>query len=535
MPTNVIGYSFLFVFATIFFIIGRRSNSSRENKHQYANLIQLSPDPIIILDISGTLKSLNLAAEEAFLYPMNELVGKHVTKTDVIAELSISKVIQEFELAVSGRKGSPFELEITRKDKTCGVFEVNMRLLKSHAKIMGVQVIFRDVSDRRRLEAQILQSQKMEAMGQLAGGVAHDFNNLLTVINGYSELQLQILAADNPVRADLEEILKAGNMAKGLTSQLLAFSRKQVFETKVISINDLIVHMDKMFRRLIRENIELRVFPAPELGSVKADPASLEQVLTNLVVNACDAMPQGGKLVIETKNVILDDEYARYHPEVAAGEYVLLAVSDTGSGMSEEVKKRIFEPFFTTKEKGKGTGLGLATSYGIIKQSGGNLTVYSEIGYGTTFKIYLPRFHALAETLFSAKKAEDLPHGHEAILIVEDEILVRGFTCRVLREQGYQAFEASNGEEGLLVAQNLSSKKIDLLVTDMVMPQIGGRELANRLKVIWPEMRVIFTSGYTENITIYHESFGPMQGFLQKPFSPLELAVKVREILDRKR
>ena len=540
---NVIIACFLLVLVgTICFLIGRRlravsdekARSLLEAEGEYADLIQLAPDPIIILDNLGFLKSVNLAAEQASLYHADELVKKHLMKTSVIAASSMPKVVNEFELALSGQKRPPFELEIIRKDQTKGVYEVNTRPISRQSKIMGVQVIFRDLSERKRLEKQILQSQKMEAVGQLASGVAHDFNNLLTVINGYSELQLQVLPVDNPVRADFEEILKAGNLARVLTGQLLAFSRQQIFEVKIINLNDLLDHMKNMFRRLIRENIELVILPAFDLGSVRVDPSSIEQVLTNLVVNARDAMPQAGKLVIETQNTELDEEYACLHPEVTAGEYVLLVVSDTGVGMSEEIQKRIFEPFFTTKEKGKGTGLGLSTSYGIVKQSGGILNVYSEIGRGTSFKIYLPRVHAEPGSLFGPSKSSTMSRGTEMVLVVEDDALVRSFTSRVLREQGYQTIEAPNGEEALFLAEKYgASRKIDLLITDMVMPRIGGKELAGRLKKFWPKIRVVFTSGYTESMSIHQGTLRDGDGFLQKPFSPIALANKVREVLDK--
>ena len=386
----------------------------------------------------------------------------------------------------------------------------------------------------KHLERQDLQSQKMEAVGQLASGIAHDFNNLLTVINGYSDLQLQMLPADDPVRKDFEEIRKAGSLAKVLTSQLLAFSRRQIFEPKIINLNDLIVHMENMLRRLIREDIELVLSPASDLDSVQVDPSSIEQVLTNLAVNARDAMPQAGKLVIETQNVELAEEYVRLHPDVTVGEYVLLAVSDTGTGMSEEVQKHLFEPFFTTKEKGKGTGLGLSTSYGIVKQSGGLLDVYSEIGRGTTFKIYLPRIHAEPGSLTGPLKPAVMSRGTETVLVVEDDLLVRSFTNRVLCGQGYRTIEASNGEEALRLAEKRGpGQRADLLSTDMVMPRIGGRELAAQLKVFWPKIRIVFTSGYTENISIHQGMLNNGDGFLQKPFSPVVLASKVRETLDK--
>ncbi len=538
---NIIVYIFLLILvAVLFFMVGRSSSdlfnfkdtASRENHEQYGDLIQLAPDPIIILDHLGFLKSANLALEQASLYRANELVGKHFMRIGVIAESSLPKAVKEFELTLLGEKRSPFELEIIRKDKTPVDFEVNTRPIKQGGKITGVQVIFRDISERKRLEEQVRQSQKMEAVGQLAGGISHDFNNLLTAINGYSEMVLQTLTTDSPLYADVEEILKAGKMAQVLTGQLSAFSRRQVFEPTVINLNDLILHMDKLFRRLIREDIELIVLPGKDLGSVKTDSGSIQQVLTNLVVNARDAMPKGGKLLIETQNVELDPEYTHLYPEVQPGEYVLLAVSDTGVGISEEVQKRLFEPFFTTKEIGKGTGLGLATCYGIVRQSGGHINVYSEVGHGTTFKVYLPLVNAPGKPFLMPEKSTDLPCGSETVLVVEDEALVRNFTVRVLRDQGYKDLIASNGEEALHLVQKHQDQPIDLLITDMIMPQVGGRELASHLKKLWPEMHVIFTSGYTENISTYREFLDPNEGFLQKPFSPQALAVKVREVLD---
>lgn len=386
--------------------------------------------------------------------------------------------------------------------------------------------------EHAKLEEQMRQAQKMEAVGQLAGGIAHDFNNLLTVINGYSQMRLTSLAADDPVKADLEEILKAGKRAEWLVRQLLAFSRKQIFQPKVINLNDLIQDMDKMFKRLIPENIEFVTLTSPDLWAINVDPDSFHQVLTNLVVNASHAMPQGGKVVIETKNVVLDTNYAERHV-VPPGEYLLLAVSDTGTGITDEVKAHLFEPFFTTKEKGKGTGLGLATIYGIIKQSGGYIQVYSELGNGTSFKIYLPRVREQARTWHSSENAGPLPRGTETVLIVEDDEAVRNFGVSVLRQQGYEVLEASSGEQALHLMSELHGKQIHALLTDMVMPGMGGKELADKLKSICPDIRVLFTSGYTENMTIHSGHFKMGEAFLQKPFSPRALTYKIREVLDR--
>jgi len=385
--------------------------------------------------------------------------------------------------------------------------------------------------EHAKLEEQMRQAQKMEAVGQLAGGIAHDFNNLLTVINGYSQMRLPSLAADDPVKADLEQILKAGKRAEWLVKQLLAFSRKQIFQPKVINLNDLIQDMDKMFKRLIPENIEFVVLASPDLWAIQVDPDSFHQVLTNLVVNASHAMPQGGKVVIETKNVVLDTNYAE-RSVVHPGEYLLLAVSDTGTGMTDEVKAHLFEPFFTTKEKGKGTGLGLSTIYGIVKQCGGTIQVYSEVGHGTTFKIYVPRVHAEAQAWFDSENTGPLPRGTETVLIVEDDDAVRAFGAGVLRKQGYEVLEVSGGEQALRLAGEYR-RPIQVLLTDMVMHGMGGKELADKLKTLRPGIRVIMASGYTENISIQSGKLGKDEVFLQKPFSPRALAHKIREVLDR--
>jgi PAS domain S-box-containing protein len=388
-----------------------------------------------------------------------------------------------------------------------------------------------EMAERQRVEAQMRHAQKMEVVGQLAGGIAHDFNNVLTVISGYSEMRLGSLAPGDPARADFEEILKAGRRASGLVSQLLTFSRRQVFQPKVINLNDLILDMEKMLRRLIVENIEFVVLAAPDLAPVRVDPGYFHQVLSNLVINAAHASPSGGKIVVETKNVTLDGDYARRHAEAKPGDYVMLAVSDTGVGMTEEVKSHLFEPFFTTKEQGKGTGLGLPTVYGIVKQSGGTIEVYSEPGRGTSFKIYLPCVAGKAEAWYGSEKADGMPRGSETVLIVEDEASVRSFAARVLEGQGYAVLEAADGAEALRAARD-GGRKIQVLLTDMVMPQMGGQELAEKLKPLCPGVRVVFMSGYTENASIHAGRLNSGEDFLQKPFSPRALAHKIRQVLD---
>ncbi|MDI7261825.1 MAG: ATP-binding protein, partial [Thermodesulfobacteriota bacterium] len=377
------------------------------------------------------------------------------------------------------------------------------------------------------------QSQKMEAIGGLAGGIAHDFNNLLTVIKGYAELSCLGLDMDDPLRGNIEEIRKASERASNLTRQLLAFSRRQIFEFKVINLNTLLKDLDKMLHRILGEDIDL-VYHLPEdIGKVKTDPGQAEQVILNLVVNAREAMPSGGKLTIETSNVKLSEAYARTHMEVTPGHYVMLSVSDSGAGMTPEVRERIFEPFFTTKGKGKGTGLGLSTVYGIVKQSGGNINVYSEPGFGTTFKIYLPRVEEEEDNLQRKDLDISLSTGNETILLAEDEQSVRELAARILRDRGYQVYEAPDGKEALAIAQEHPERKIHLLLTDVVMPGMSGKELADRLKLSMPDIKVLFISGYTDNAIVHHGVLLEGVEFLQKPFTYEALARKVREVLDR--
>ena len=383
----------------------------------------------------------------------------------------------------------------------------------------------------RSLETQLAQSQRLEAVGRLAGGVAHDFNNILTAIGGYTDLLLADMAPDDTRRQDVEEIHRAAQRAAALTHQLLAFSRRQVMQPKVVDLNALVADIEKMLRRLIGEDILFATVLHPRAGNVRADPGQLEQVIVNLAVNARDAMPNGGRLTIETRSIELDEAYRAQHPTVTPGPYVMLAVSDTGMGMDEETRSRIFEPFFTTKVRGKGTGLGLATVYGIVQQSGGHIWVYSEQDRGTTMRVYLPRVDAPAEKL--ARTGDPPPQnlrGTETILLVEDEAAVRAVTRQLLERNGYTVVEAPDGPAAL----GLELATLDLLLTDVVMPSMSGRELADKLVARRPGLRVLYMSGYTDDAVVRHGMLEPGLAYLEKPFRPDTLLRKVREALQRR-
>jgi len=392
-----------------------------------------------------------------------------------------------------------------------------------------LEIIAEDITERRQLEEQFRQAQKMEAVGRLAGGVAHDFNNLLMVINGYTEVLLEQLDGREGLYQKVQSIQQAADRAATLTRQLLAFSRKQVLELKVVDVNAVISDMERLLRPLIGENIELVTRLSPEAGRTRADAGQLEQVIMNLVVNAKDAMPEGGRISIQSSGITVHQSF-REHRYIQPGRYVVISLSDTGQGMDKETQSRIFEPFFTTKEKGKGTGLGLSTVYGIVKQSGGYVFLQSDIGVGTTFHIYLPRVEETTEVSSPAKSPERENRGTETVLLVEDEDSVRELVRETLVSRGYKVLEAENGESGLQVGENYKGQ-IDLLITDVVMPGIGGRELAKKLLLMRPNIGVLFLSGYTEDAVVNHGALGPGRAFLQKPFTLQSLARKVREVL----
>jgi PAS domain S-box-containing protein len=423
-----------------------------------------------------------------------------------------------------------------RRDGTIGYHSFSVNPVLDGDRVIGVEGFIVDITELKRAEAakaktedQLRQAQKLESVGRLAGGVAHDFNNLLTVINGFSRLLLGNLKAGDPLRDRLEEILKAGERAAGLTQQLLAFSRKQILQPRVLDLNRVVEEMRPMLERLMGENVEVCVRLHAEAATIRADPNQLEQVVMNLAVNSRDAMPHGGKLSMETGFVEWGESHVQSRPGAHPGPYVMLAVSDTGEGMSEETRGHIFEPFFTTKEVGKGTGLGLSTIHGIVEQSGGYVEAASELGRGTTFNIYLPR---VVDAQADSGKPEAVPAmgGQETVLVVEDQAVVRRYAAAALRTYGYQVIEAENAAEALLLCER-ESERIDLILTDLTMPGLSGRELADRLKKRRPGIRVLFMSGYTDDTIVHQGALEDGVEFIQKPFGPGQLAVKVREML----
>ncbi|HEY0764322.1 MAG TPA: response regulator [Pyrinomonadaceae bacterium] len=442
---------------------------------------------------------------------------------------------------VSGRAQNTSEFRWVTKSGDIIWAQSNYAIILDHdGTPLGMRGVTIDITERKRAEEalraseeQLRQSQKLEAVGQLAGGVAHDFNNLLTVITGYCDLTLMKMRPDEPTRANVQEVKKAGERAAGLTRQLLAFSRRQVLQPKVLDLNAIVTDVNKMLRRLIGEDIDLTTVLDPSLGQINADPGQIEQVIMNLAVNARDAMPQGGKLTFETANVYLDNEYVRSHTIVRPGNYVMFALSDTGTGMDAETRARIFEPFFTTKGQGKGTGLGLSTVYGIVKQSDGYIWVYSELGQGTTFKVYLPRVDKAARVDTDLESLAELPRGRETVLLTEDEDPVRRLIKTILESNGYQVLEATCGEDALALYKEHTGP-VDLIVTDVVMPKMSGRELAENLKTVSPDIKVLYLSGYTDDAIVRHGLLDQKMSFLQKPFTPDALLRKVREALAAK-
>jgi len=496
----------------------------------YETLVEQAPVGIYRSNPEGRFLSANTALVRMLGYESAADLLRLDMARDVYADPAERQGLVDRD-TYSDRQYDDVEATWKRKDGGLLTVQLNVRAVRNAARqVEYYETFVRDVTEQRRLQQQVLQSQKMEAVGRLAGGIAHDFNNLLTVITSYSDLLLEDLGKDDPKRDDVEQVRKAAEGAASLTRQLLAFSRQQVLAPRVVSLNAVVDSLQKILRRVIGEDVELATALAPDLGAVKADVGQLEQVLMNLTVNARDAMPTGGKLTIETANVEHDPAYARAREGAAVSRFVMLAVTDTGVGMDEATKARIFEPFFTTKEAGKGTGLGLATVYGIVNQSGGFIWVYSEPGNGTSFKIYLPRVDAPAEGVKAAGSVS-VPRGTETVLLVEDAAAVRAVAKQVLQRQGYTVLEAPHGEAALHLAQKHRGP-IHLLLTDVVMPVLSGRRLAEQLAPLRPDMKVLYASGYTDDSVVRHGILESGTAYLQKPFTPDSLARKVREVLD---
>jgi len=507
----------------------RAEQALRNSEQSYRSLVDGVRDVIFALSPGGEVTSLNPAFEEMTGFPPAEWVGRpfeaFVHPDDVPLALDL------FGRVLQGEPRPTIQFRILTRAGTYRVAEFSATAQLRDGRLTGILGIGRDVTERLGLEQQLRQAQKMEAVGRLAGGIAHDFNNILTAITGHADLLLEDLGHHDPRRADVDEIRRSAERAAGLTRQLLAFSRQQVLQPKVVDLNALVLDMDKLLRRLIGEDVELATVLDPTLGRVTADPGQLEQVIVNLAVNARDAMPQGGKLTLETRNIDLDSSYTLEHSLVKPGPYVQLTVSDSGIGMDEETQAHAFEPFFTTKPRGQGTGLGLAMVYGTVKQSGGFIWVYSEPGRGATFKIYLPRVDAPVESAAPPAPVERPPRGSETVLLAEDEPAVRAIARQALERQGYTVLAAPSGADALALAAQHGAT-IHLLLTDVVMPGMSGRDLADRLTAKRHGIRVLYISGYTDNAIVRHGMLEPGLAYLQKPFRPDALVRKVREVLD---
>jgi PAS domain S-box-containing protein len=505
----------------------------RESEEHYRLIAENTSDLISLFDFDNGWRRVYASPSHQTIlgFAPAELIGQPLP--DLIHPEDLNRVLEQIPQIAAHGTGQ-VTCRLRHADSSWRWIDVQATIIDRQGG-RYIVAVGRDITERTRLEAQLLAAQRMESIGRLAGGVAHDFNNLLTAIMGNLELALDTLPANHIVHEDLVEAQKATNRAADLTRQLLAFARKQPIETRIINVNDLIAEMDKLLRRLIGADIELITQPAPDLAPIKADSSQIEQVIVNLAVNARDAMPGGGKLTIETRNVEIDQDYVQLHIGVAAGMYVLLAISDTGTGMDAETQRQAFEPFFTTKPKGRGTGLGLATCYGIVKQHGGHISAYSEPGHGSTFRVYLPLAGEPLPAQEQRQQPPALPSGTETVLLAEDELAVRVLAARVLRERGYIVLEAGDGDEALRLAHEHSTAPIDLLLTDVVMPRVGGRALVEQVSAIQPSIKVLYISGYADHAVIHHGRLDPGVEFLHKPFSPSTLARKVREVLDARR
>ncbi|PYT34074.1 MAG: hybrid sensor histidine kinase/response regulator [Acidobacteria bacterium] len=514
----------------------REVEEALQNERQFLRaLLESLEVGIVACDRNGILTLFNRATREFHGLPEEPLPperwAEHLRLFRADGKTPLEKEAIPLFRALQGEQVRNAELTIVPADGLSRtVVASGQPILDGHGRNLGAVIAMHDITERKQLEEQLRQSQKMEAVGRLAGGIAHDFNNLLNVITGYGELISERLPQGDPMGAKVDQIKKAAQRAASLTRQLLAFSRKQVIEPRVLDLNALLADLDKMLRRMIGEDIEMSTVEGQPLGRIKADPGQIEQIVMNLVVNARDAMPQGGKLTLGTANVDLDQAFARRNAGARAGAYVLLSVGDTGTGMDPETQSHIFEPFFTTKEMGKGTGLGLATVYGIVKQNNGYIEVESAPGRGACFRVYLPRVQDRAEAL-RARESTAPPQGSETILVVEDEDLVRQVVREALRSFGYTVLETGDAEEGARICKSHAGP-IHLLMTDVIMPKMNGRALAKRLTLQRPDLKVLYMSGYTDSAIVQHGVLEPGVSFLQKPFALTALARKVRDVLD---
>lgn len=510
---------------------------SEELRNRLATVVEWSLDAIISKTLDGTIVAWNRGAEALFGYSADEAVGQPISI--LLPPDGTSDETLIMERVARGESLAYHESPRRRKDGSIvDVGLVMSPIRDGSGQVVAVSTIARDLTERRqaeealrRSEEQFRHAQKVEAVGVLAGGVAHDFNNILSIVLTYSSMLLDELGPEHPLYDDVKQIAKAGERAAELTRQLLAFSRKQMLQPQVLNLGHVVAGMEKMVRRLVPESVTLNFVTSTDLGRVFADAGQLEQTIMNLIVNARDAMPDGGTITIETVNAELDGEYAATHLGVTAGRYVMLAVTDTGVGIAPELRDRIFEPFFTTKEKGKGTGLGLSTVFGIVKQSGGHISVYSEPGTGTTFKIYLPRTDDAAEAISPSKQPPPTTGGTETVLLVEDDDQLRQVAHTILHRHGYNVLEAANGGEALLRCEEFKAK-IHLLVTDVIMPRMTGKQLADRIALLRPEMKVLFMSGYTDDSIVHHGIVDAGIAFIQKPLSKGAFLQKIREVLD---
>jgi PAS domain S-box-containing protein len=508
----------------------------KKSEERYRTILDTMEEGYFEDDLKGTLTFVNDAACRLMGYDRDELIGMNYRNysSPETARQMYEVYHRIFE---SGNPEFMMDYEIIRKDGSVRTHQANAALLRDQAgRPKGFRVLARDITERKRaedekakLEAQLLQAQKMESVGRLAGGVAHDFNNMLSVILGYTELIKLRLEPDNPLLHDLMEIERAAGRSKDITAQLLAFSRKQIISPRPMNLNDLISSTQKTLARLIGEDIDLRFYPGEGLWSIRFDLSQMEQILVNLAVNARDAMPHGGKLTIETANILMNEDYCRVHLGSTPGPYVLLAVSDNGSGMDKETLQNVFEPFFTTKEIGKGTGLGLATVYGIIQQNNGFINVYSEQGQGTTFKIYLPRSMDGVEVSEEILQ-QPVASGSGKVLLVEDDDLMRKMTTDMLETIGYSVLAVGSPLEALSICEEKDAR-FDLVITDVVMPGMSGRELRDKLGIIRPDIKVLFMSGYTSNVIVHHGVLEEGVHFIQKPFSLNDFARKIQEAM----